>query len=104
MLRGTRRAFTLVELMVVMGLISMLVSLMFPVLGKMRVAARSTVCTSNLRPVGQAWTMYLSESRGKLFPHVWQTPSTPDSAWNGYWLGVIENKGGVRGNSLMCAA
>ena len=60
MLRDARRAFTLVELMVVMGLISMLVSLMFPVLGKMRLAARSTVCTANLRTIGQAWTMYVS--------------------------------------------
>jgi prepilin-type processing-associated H-X9-DG protein len=103
-LRAPRRAFTLVELMVVFGLISMLVALMLPVLGKMRAAAQSTVCASNLRVIGQAWTMYITESRGKLPLFVWQTPSAPDSSWNGYWLGLVERKGDVKGSSLLCPA
>ena len=102
MQRVPRRAFTLVELMVLIGLVSMLASLMLPVLGKMRAAARSAVCTSNLHAMGQAWTMYTSENHGRLMHYVWQTPSTPDSAWNGYWLGVIENNAGVRGEALLC--
>lgn len=102
MMRPARRAFTLVELTVVIGLVSMLVSLLLPVVGKMRAAAQATVCSANLRMMGQAWTMYTTESRGKLMPYVWQTPTTPDSAWNGYWLGVVELKGGVKGNSLLC--
>jgi prepilin-type processing-associated H-X9-DG protein/prepilin-type N-terminal cleavage/methylation domain-containing protein len=102
MRRNPPRAFTLVELTVVVGLISMLVALTLPVLGKMRAAAQSTVCASNLRVIGQAWTMYLTESRGKLPVFVWQTPSAPDSSWNGYWLGLVERKGGVEGNSLLC--
>jgi prepilin-type processing-associated H-X9-DG protein/prepilin-type N-terminal cleavage/methylation domain-containing protein len=100
--RSNGGAFTLIELMVVIGLISMLASLMLPVLGKMRAAAQSAVCTSNLRQMGQAWTMYTTESRGKLMPYLWQSLTTPDSAWNGYWPGVIENKGGVKGNALLC--
>ena len=99
-----RRAFTVVELMVVIGLISMLASLMLPVLGKMRKAARSAVCTSNLRAMGQAWTMYTAENRGRLMHYVWQTPAAPDSAWKGYWIGIIEGSGGVRHDALLCPA
>jgi prepilin-type N-terminal cleavage/methylation domain-containing protein/prepilin-type processing-associated H-X9-DG protein len=100
--RRLQRGFTLVELMVVVGLVSMLVSLMLPVLGKMRAAAQATVCTSNLRVMGQAWAMYHTESRGKLMTYVWHTPAAPDSAWSGYWTGIVENRGGVRGNALLC--
>ena len=102
MQRLSRRAFTLIELLVVVGLASMLASLLLPVLGKMRAAARSTVCTSNLRVLGQAWTMYTAENRGRLMHYIWQTPTTPDSAWKGYWIGIIESGGGVRRESLLC--
>jgi prepilin-type N-terminal cleavage/methylation domain-containing protein/prepilin-type processing-associated H-X9-DG protein len=102
MQRRLRRAFTFVELMVVIGLISMLASLMLPVLGKMRSAARSTVCTSNLRVLGQAWAMYTSENHGRLMQYVWQAPTLPDSAWRNYWLGIIDTGAGVRGASLLC--
>ena len=106
MTRGSRivsrsSGFTLVELMTVMGLIALLTSLLLPVVGKVRAAAQSTTCLSNLRQMGTAWTMYTSESRGYLMHYVTRTPATPDAAYGAYWPGVVEQYG-VRGESLLC--
>ena len=55
----TRRAFTLTELLVVMGLIAMLLSLLLPVVTKARAASHAAKCLANLREMGNAWTMYI---------------------------------------------
>jgi len=96
-----RRAFTLTELMVVVGLISVLISLLFPVMTKVRVAANSAKCASNLRQMGLALTMYLGQSNGHAPEYIWNTPSNPNVAWQGYWLGILEEQG-VSGASLIC--
>ena len=59
-LRCSRRrpGFSLVELLVVIGIIALLISILMPVLGRAREMGRRTVCLSNLRSLGQA--MYLS--------------------------------------------
>jgi prepilin-type processing-associated H-X9-DG protein len=99
---GNRRAaFTLTELLVVIGLVVVLISLLLPVLGKTRAAAQSANCMSNLRQMGIVWTMYTSENRGRLLEYVWNTPSQPDRAWRGYWLGMLESYN-VRGRVLFC--
>ena len=95
------RAFTLTELLVVVGLVALLVSLLMPALGQARAAARTTGCLSNLRQMGLAWTMYLSENRGHLPELITHTPATPDVAWNAYWLGILEHYN-VRGELLLC--
>ena len=76
-----RSAFTLTELLVVIGLIAMLLSLLMPVVSKVRQSAQSTACTCNLRQLGTAWVMYSSENRGRLPDYLWHTPATPDLAW-----------------------
>jgi len=52
--------FTLIELMVVIGIIAVLLSILMPVMGKVRDQARMTQCASNLRNIGQAASVYLN--------------------------------------------
>lgn len=96
-----RCGFTLTELMVVVGLISVLISLLLPVMAKVRLSANSAKCASNLHQMGVAFTMYLGQSNGYLPADMWHTPATPDVAWRGYWPGIIEEHG-VSGACLLC--
>jgi len=62
-----RRAFTLIELLVVIAIIAILASILMPVFAQAREAARRTSCTSNMRQLGIAMSMYASDYDG-LYP------------------------------------
>jgi len=63
--RRAERAFTLIELMVVVAIIGVLASLMLPALSRAKTTAESVVCKSNLRQHALALSTYLSDSGGK---------------------------------------
>jgi prepilin-type N-terminal cleavage/methylation domain-containing protein/prepilin-type processing-associated H-X9-DG protein len=58
--RGTRpaKAFTLIEVLVVIAIIALLISLLLPALGQAKSAGRATVCLANQHSIGQALAMY----------------------------------------------
>src|SRR5439155_5999369 len=61
-------AFTLVELLVVIGIIALLVSILLPVLGKVQRSSRTLRCLSNLRQMGMAQSNYTSQWKGWAVP------------------------------------
>src|SRR4051794_20533436 len=105
-----QRAFTLVELLVVIGIIAVLIGILLPALSKARRQARATQCLSNLRQMGTTWVMYLNDSKGSLPETVWHTAPTgsglsgaslDDFIWRNFWVGLLERYK-VSSSQLLC--
>jgi len=60
---GLKRGFTLVELLVVIGIIAILIAILLPALQKARQAANVTACLSNLRQLGIAIDLYATQNK-----------------------------------------
>jgi prepilin-type N-terminal cleavage/methylation domain-containing protein len=74
-----RRAFTLVELLVVIGIIALLISILLPAMANARAQAQQIKCASNLRQIMMAFTAFASEHQQQL-PGNWFDGSNPDAA------------------------
>lgn len=65
---NTRRAFTLIEVLVVIAVISLLIGITLPALGSARTAARETLSLSNVRSIGQTFALYADANKTYPFP------------------------------------
>jgi len=93
-LRRLRRGFTLIELLVVIAIIAILAAILFPVFAQAREAARKASCTSNLKQMGTAWMMYVTDA-DERYPTAqpqgaWDTcPDMKDRGAFGGWIGNL---------------
>jgi len=80
-----RRAFTLVEALVVTSIIGLLLALLLPALSRGRQASMRAVCAARMRQVGVGWMVYATDNRGVIVPG--QPGRYADEAKNVYWVG-----------------
>jgi len=86
-----RRAFTLVELLVVVAIIALLLAMLMPALSKAARLAKSTACLSNQRQIGIALAMMVGEHRNRYPPAItfneydWMAPYVRQGEWRS-WL------------------
>ena len=88
-MKSNRKAgFTLVELLVVIGIIALLIGILLPTLAKAREQAKATQCMSNLRVLGQCYYEYVNDNNGNGFFY-------PAGATTTYWFAL---RGGTSPN------
>jgi prepilin-type N-terminal cleavage/methylation domain-containing protein len=103
---GRGRAFTLVEILVVLGILALLMGVLLPVLIKARRASQATACGNNLRQIGVMLLMYSDANDDLLpmgitaIPESGQNPLSPSATWRApsIWTCYLTILGSPTGN------
>ena len=85
---STRQAFTLLELLVVVSIISLLVAMLLPAIKMVRDGARATRCMGNLRQMGYAEEAYSNDNEGFL-----AMAKAPDGPWQFHLREYVDREG-----------
>ena len=90
-------AFTLIELLTVIAIIGVLAAIIIPTLSRVRSSARRSVCSGNLRQIGQAFQLYAGDNKG-LFPAPRQADAVDkigtDSSGKAVYVSTVNASGG----------
>jgi prepilin-type N-terminal cleavage/methylation domain-containing protein/prepilin-type processing-associated H-X9-DG protein len=79
--RNIARAFTLIELLVVIAIIALLLSVLMPALSAVKDVGKRIVCSSNIRTMGMANTLYANEEDGWYVPIIDRTTTGTTRTW-----------------------
>lgn len=88
-------AFTLIEALVVLGIIAVLLSLLFPVITSVRAAASRVACAANLRQIGTVIHAYAVDNRGQL-PVLYGGPEGGPQRASATLSAVANGRGGMK--------
>jgi len=97
-----RRGFTLVELLVVIGIIAVLVGILLPTLGRAREAANTIKCAANLRSIGQGISQYVVENKN-TYPasYIYEGMTITGQAPNGQQAPTAADKGYIHWSAMI---
>jgi prepilin-type processing-associated H-X9-DG protein len=94
-----QKAFTLVELVVIVAVVGVIGLLLAPVLASARLDSRAVLCANNQRQVTMAWNMYVGQGGGLFPPNIDSDPGFSSRSWVN---GILDYNGSTDDTNTYC--